>query len=75
MPNHGYELTFIDYLILIFILALITKYLNPALGQEKLIYSNTVKPVLKTTSEQRPPVNNDQIPSGPTKISSKFTPE
>jgi hypothetical protein len=31
-------------------------------------YTTTVKPVLTTTSEQRPPVNNDRPLSGPPKL-------
>jgi hypothetical protein len=35
----------------------------------------TVKPVLTTTSEQRPPVNNDHPKSRPNKLSTKTTSE
>ena len=42
---------------------------------ERIIITNTVKPVLTTTSEQRPPVNNDHPKSRPTNFSSKVTSE
>jgi beta-glucosidase/6-phospho-beta-glucosidase/beta-galactosidase len=45
----------------------------PWLKEKITFVGYTVKPVLTTTSEQRPPVNNDQIQSGPTKIRTKFT--
>ena len=34
-------------------------------------FENTVKPVLTTTSEQRPPVNNDHPKSRPSNFSTK----
>jgi hypothetical protein len=35
----------------------------------------TVKPVVTTTSEQRPPANNDRPESGPTKFRAEFPSE
>jgi hypothetical protein len=51
------------------------QFATTGFSPEKKNFENTVKPVLTTTSEQRPPVNNDQPQSGPAKISSKFASE
>ncbi len=41
----------------------------------QITFLNTVKPVLAATSEQRPPVNNDQSKVRPTNINAKFVSE
>jgi hypothetical protein len=40
-----------------------------------LAFTYTVKPVVTTTSEQRPPANNNRPESGPTKFRAEFPSE